>query len=118
MKRLISQRNEAKYLGLEKIASALSEQISTASVREDSDAYVYDYHDLKSDVESVLWDSAIRAQDFFGKLADAKEINALIEKAADDFIHSIGVTTGSAVGLYEEVLPGQSVGDIEVGEDE
>lgn len=118
MKRLIAQRDEAKLLGLEKVASQLTDQIAINNTRESSEGYVYDYSELKKEVENSLWDAAIRAQDFYGKMADAREIQELIEKQAQDFINSIKNKTGSIVGVYESSLPGESDTVIEVREDE
>lgn len=118
MKRLIAQRNEAKTVGMVKVASQLSAQIGTTGTREDSAEYTYDYSELRDDVENSLWDAALRAQDFYGKMADASELQKLIEKQAEDFINSIGVKTNSTVGAYESSLPGQVEAAIEVSEDD
>ena len=118
MNRLIAQRDEAKATGLEKVASQLSEQIGTIGTREDASEYVYNYSELKSDVQSSLWDAAIRAQDFYGKLADAAQIQELIEKQSEDFINSIRVQAGAITGAYEASLPGQEDVAIEVSEDD
>ncbi len=117
MKRLIAQRDEAKLLGFDKVASSLTEQIGTNNTREDSDEYVYDYSDLKHEVQASLWDAAIRAQDFYGKFADSRDVHDLIEKQAEDFINSIKHQTRSVVGAYETQLPGE-IEVIEVREDE
>lgn len=118
MKRLIAQRDEAKLLGLEKVASQLTDQIAINNTREASEGYVYNYSDLKKEVEDSLWDAAIRAQDFYGKIADAREIQDVIEKQAQDFINSIKNKTGSVIGAYESSLPGESDEVLEVREDE
>jgi len=117
LKRLIAQRDEAKLLGFDKVASNLTEQIGTSNTRDDADAYQYDYSDLKKEVQSSLWDAAVRAQDFYGKFADARGIQDLIEKQAEDFINSIKHETGSVVGAYESPVPGEEE-VIEVRENE
>lgn len=120
LKRLIAQSKEAKTLGLTKIATALSEQIAVNSVRDNDAEYIYDFADLKDDVEATLWDAATRAQDFYGRTVDAREIKFLIEKHAEEFIESIRVQTGSIIGAYESGVPGE-VGErtsIEVSEDD
>ena len=85
MKRLIVQRDEAKTVGLNKIASQLSAQIGTVGVRGDSDDYHYSKEELRNEIESSLWDVAIRAQDFYGKFADARVVQDIIEKQADEY---------------------------------
>lgn len=118
MKRMIAQRDEAKTIGLTKVAANLSAQIGTVGVRSDADDYIYNYAELKDDIESTLWDAAIRAQDFYGKTADAKQLQELIEKHAEDFINSVRIKTGADIGAYESSLPGQIDVAIEVSEDE
>ena len=118
MKRLIAQRNEARTVGMVKVASQLSAQVGTTGTREDSADYTYDYSELKDDVESYMWDAALRAQDFYGKMADAAQLQVLIEKQAQDFINSVRVQTGSTIGLYESDLPGEIDTAIQVSEDD
>ena len=118
MKRLIVQRDEAKTVGLNKIASQLSAQIGTVGVRGDSDDYHYSKEELRNEIESSLWDVAIRAQDFYGKFADARVVQDIIEKQADEFIDSIKTSLGAEVGAYEATLPGEVKPTIEVTEDD
>src|SRR5690606_13052247 len=117
MKRLIAQRDEAKLLGFDKVATSLTEQIGISNTRDDDAEYHYDYSDLKQEVQASLWDAAMRAQDFYGKLADARDVQQLIEKQAEDFINSIRHNTNSFVGAYESPVPGEK-DFIEVREDE
>ena len=118
MKRLIVQRDEAKTVGLEKIASQLSAQIGTVGVRADSEDYVYSKEELHNEVQNSLWDVAIRTQDFYGKFADARVVQDIIEKQAEDFIQNIRVSVGAEVGAYEPTLPGEVKPVIEVTEDD
>jgi hypothetical protein len=118
MKRLVAQRDEAKNIGLTKVASQLSAQIGTVGTRDDAADYHYEYSELKDHVQASLWDAAIRAQDFYGKLADAANLQEIIEKQADDFINSVRIHTGASIGAYESALPGEIEAAIEVSEDD
>ena len=117
MKRLIAQRDEARDVGLSKIASNLDTQISVNPTRDDKEEYVYDYNDLRKDVEASLWDAAVRAQDFYGKVADARDIQDLIESQADEFVSCIKNATASKLGAYESAVPGEEATAIEVTEE-
>ncbi len=118
MKRMVAQRDEAKNIGLTKVAAQLSAQIGTVGTREDAAEYHYDYSELKDHVQASLWDAAVRAQDFYGKLADAAQLQEMIEKQAEDFINSVRVQTGASIGAYESALPGEVKAAIEVSEDD
>lgn len=111
MTRLIAQRDEAKLLGLNKIATNLTNQISSNAVRDGDENYEYSYASLKEDVEENLWDAAIRAQDYFGNTADAREISDIITVISEQLINEIRVKLGKTIGAYEPVVPGE---DLEV----
>ncbi len=116
LKKIVAQRDEAKLLGFDKVAKQLSEQIAGNQVREDSAGYVYDYNDLKTEVENSLWDMAVRAQDYCGKIVDARDINDIVERYAEEFISAIKVSTGTVVGPYEKPVLGEN-DDLEVSLD-
>jgi hypothetical protein len=107
-KRLIAQADEAIFQGLDKTADQLKAQAQENPIRGDFEDYVYSNQDLVKDVEKLLWAAAVRAQDYFGKTADAKEIEKVIEACAEDLISSIRTRIGGAViGPFEPVVPGE-----------
>ena len=107
MNRLVLERNEARLLGYTKVAKNLDVQISENPVRADGADYAYNYQDLQQDIESSLWDAAMRTQDFYAKTVDARDLQDLIEKHAEDFIHAFRVKSGALSGAYEQILPGE-----------
>ena len=115
-KKILAQAQEAETLGLNKIAQQLEHSISITSVREDDEEYTYDRDELKQDVEQLLWSAALRAQDFFGKTADARYAHDLIEDFAEDFIDQLRLKIGGKLGVYENAVAGQFE-DIEVSDE-
>lgn len=117
-KRLVAQVEEANFQGFEKMANQLNNQVKTTVVRQDSDEYIYSKAELKSDVENLLWTAAVRTEDYFGKTADAQEVNILIEALADELISSVRKKIGGAViGPYEPLVPGEKRMVVEIDED-
>lgn len=109
MERLVAQAEEAEIRGLTKVASHLTEKIEISPVRSDSDDYTYSKDSLKSDVESKLWDAAIRVSDFHNKSIDSKDVQDVIETYAEKIIDELQVIAGirHGVGNYEPTLPGE-----------
>jgi len=114
LKRLLAQRDEAKLLGMTKLATQLSEQIAVNPVRDDDSNYTYDFSELKADVVNELWDASIRVQDFYNTVINASDLQEIIEKHAEDFINDIRVKTNKLVGEYESKNPGEDFSDLEV----
>jgi len=106
LKRVEAQRDEAKLLKLDKIVSYLDQQVQSET-REDDEFYRYSHDELRKDVEKALWSAAMRVQDFYGKVANATDVQKAIELCADDLIESVRVRTGKLVGAYEENVPGE-----------
>jgi hypothetical protein len=107
LKRIEAQREEAKLLKMDKVASNLSHQIEHVETRGDDEFYRYSFEELQRDVEQELWAAAMRVQDFYGKTANAAEVQDLIELFASDLINSVRHKTGKIVGAYEETVPGE-----------
>lgn len=107
-KRLIAQREEAKFLGFDKVATELSAQIAANPTREDGEDYEYWHEDVVEDVSMSLNDAAVRVQDFFGAVADQRDLNDLITEISTEFIDRIGQLVGADVGAYEPKTPGES----------
>lgn len=122
LKRLEAQRDEAKLLKLDRVVDHLTGQIDrrAEAVREDDDFYRYSYEDLQKDVEWNLWSAALRIQDFYGKVANAADVQEVIEACAEDIIQAVRTRTGKMVGAYEDTVPGErrEVEDIEIAEDD
>lgn len=117
-KRLQAQAHEANFQGFDKIASQLDHQISNNPIREDLEEYVYSSNDLQEDVENLIWAAAIRAQDYFGKTADAKEIGTVIESLASDLIASVRTKIGGdVIGPHEPLVPGEKRMIVEIEQD-
>jgi hypothetical protein len=117
--RLLAQAEEADFNGLEKIAMKLNNQIGSATIRQDTDEYIYSKNDLRNDVEDLLWKAAVRAQDYFGKTADAGAVGEIIEVLADDLINSVRnkISGVSVIGPYEPLVPGEQRLIVEIEED-
>jgi hypothetical protein len=116
--RLIAQVEEANFQGLDKVASSLTTQVQETPVREDLEDYLYSSADLQKDVENLLWKAAIRAQDYYGKTADAKEIGGLIESCAEELISGVRNTIGGdVIGPHEPLVPGEERLTVEIDED-
>lgn len=106
--RLIAQAEEAEFQGYDCVADQLRDQIAEAPVRDDFEEYVYSHVDLSKDVEKLLWSAAVRTQDYFGKTADAAQIEEIISEAAADLIASIrNKIGGDIVGPNEPIVPGE-----------
>jgi hypothetical protein len=117
--RLLAQSEEAKFYGLEKIATQINNQVNETPVRQDSEEYIYSRSELYNDVEGLLWKAAIRTQDYFGKTADAATIGTLIESFADDLISSLRTKIGGdVIGVNEPLVPGEQRFVVEIEEDE
>jgi hypothetical protein len=107
--RMQAQYDEASYIGLKKIASALDNQIKTHELRVSDSDYVYPSEELKNDVETNLWAAAMRVVDFYGRSFDAPDVQKTIEAAASEFINQVANKIGAAdgVGAYEPPVPGE-----------
>jgi replicative superfamily II helicase len=106
--RLVAQAEEAEFQGYETVAEQLKEQIAEAPTRSDFEEYVYSHVDLSKDVEKLLWAAAVRTQDYFGKTADAIQIESIISEAAAELIASIrNKIGGDIVGPNEPIVPGE-----------
>ena len=115
------QAEEAKTIGLIKVAKILDEQIykresitpadASVSIRSSDEFYIYASKDFKADVERNFWNAAISAADFYDKEFDAKEINELVEKAAQDFVDDLRIKMGvkHGIGAYEPNVPGETI---------
>lgn len=118
-KRLIAQVEEANFQGLEKVATKLVHQIKNNPIRQDFDEYIYSSAELQDDIENLLWSAVIRAQDYFGKTANAKDLGDLIKVFADDFISSIrNKIGGDVIGPHEPLVPGELREIVEIDEDD
>ena len=120
VKRIDAQLEEAKLLKLDKVAENLDYQVQHMEPRKDDEFYKYSHDEPQQDVEKALWSAAMRVQDFYGKLANAADVQQLVEACADDLIEAVRVRTGKLVGAYEETIPGErrEVEDIEITEDD
>jgi hypothetical protein len=116
-KKLMAQVDEANFQGLDKIANNLNYLVKTSSTRPDRDEYIYSHASLKSDMEKLLWTAAVRVQDYFGKTANAQDIDSIIEAHANDLIaeikHKIG---GNIIGPYEPLVAGELRNVVEIEE--
>lgn len=116
--RLTAQTEEAKFNGFDKIADDLTTQINKHEIRQDSEEYVYSSKDLKKDVKDLLWSAAIRVQDYYGKTADAKELNDIIESYCEELITSTRTKIGGdVIGKYEPLVPGELRLSVEIEDD-
>lgn len=117
-KRLIAQAEEANFQGMEKVAIKLAHQVNNNSVRQDFDEYIYSKSELRNDIENLLWSAVVRAEDYFGKTADAKEVSLVVETLANEFISSIHKKIGGdVIGPYEPIVPGEQRMIVEIDED-
>jgi len=118
-KRLLAQAEEAEFKGLTKVASTVSSKIENIPVRSDVDNqyHKYSHSELSSDVESILFNAAVRVQDYFDKTADQKEIANIISSFADEFISSIKTKIGGNIsGPFEPSVPGEEdTLEVEIG---
>lgn len=117
-KRLIAQAEEANFQGMEKVAIRLSQQVKSNPTRQDADEYIYSSAEMKSDIENLLWNAVVRAEDYFGKTADAKEASILVEALVDELITSIRTKIGGdVIGPHEPLVPGEQRMIVEIDED-
>ena len=104
--RFKAQKDEARLIKEEKIAKNLDNVLNkyASHQRDDDEFYVYSQDQLKEDIESNLWDSAIRASDFYGTTLDAKETQKAIDKVADILLNEFRVISGQldGIGAYEK----------------
>jgi hypothetical protein len=120
-KRLQVQATEAKTLGLTKTAAQLDDLIKTTIDRNPDHFYSYSHEELQEDVETIVWEAALRVQDFYNKTGDAKQISEEVEVVAADLIDSIRHKIGGPIiGAYEPHVPGEirEHTSIEVSDDE
>jgi hypothetical protein len=117
-KRLIAQAEEANFQGLETVASKLAQQVKFSSTRHDDEEYIYSNAELKDDVENLLWNAVVRAEDYFGKTADAKEVGLIVKSLAEELISSIRTKIGGdVIGPHEPLVPGEQRMIVEIDED-
>jgi hypothetical protein len=114
LQRLAAQAEEAEVQGLPKVASALTEQISKATIRSDEAFYLYASSEFQADVEEKLWDIAVRAADFYDTRFDALEMQGIVEKYAQDLVHEIRTKLGieHGIGAHEPTVPGEIAGKV------
>jgi hypothetical protein len=117
--RLIAEASEATFQGFDNLASHITKQAEETPIRNDEDEYVYSFSELRSDVEHLLWSAATRTQDYFGKTANATEIDNIIQIHADEFVESIrNKIGGSVIGPYEPFVPGEERILVEIEEND
>ena len=106
-KRLIAQAEEARLLGLTKIAESIDSLV--VDTRDDKGIHIYASKELEKDVNDALWDAAVRVSDYLGASPDAKAIQAEIDRYAADFIRTMCVLANvkDGVGAYEPTVPGE-----------
>lgn len=113
--RLAAQAQEAEVQGLTKVADALTSQIEKNSdhIRKNEEFYVYSEKDVKADIQDKFWDIIVRIADYYDTNIDAKEMQALIDKAADDILNDVRVKLGinHGIGAYEPNVPGEEIPD-------
>lgn len=111
LNRLQAQAEEAKMLGLTKIASSLSEQVEKHSdhVRDTEELYVYSGEQMREDVEKALWTAIVRVADFYGANFDAEKAQVSVDKIASDLVDEVRINVGATdgVGAYEASVPGE-----------
>ncbi len=116
-KRLMAQAEEANFQGLEKVAMKLTHQVRNNPIRNDLDEYVYSSNELQTDVENLLWSAVVRAEDYFGKTADAHEVGEFIESLATELISSIRTKIGGdVIGPHEPLVLGEERALVEIDE--
>jgi len=119
-KRLLAQKEEAQFQGLTKIASEISSKIDEIPVRSETDNqyHKYSYAELSKDVEDLLFNAAVRVQDYFDKTADQQEIRRVIDTFSEDFICAMKNKIGGQLsGPFEPSVPGE-IESLEVQLDE
>lgn len=117
-KRLLAQAEEANFQGLEKVAIKLTHQVKNNPTRQDFEEYIYSESELQNDVENLLWSAVIRAEDYFGKTADAHEVGKIVQSFADELISSIRTKIGGdVIGPHEPLVPGELRMTVEIDED-
>jgi hypothetical protein len=86
-KKLYAQAEEAKLVGLNKLASDIFDVIGPYA---DDDKSEYAYSDLKDDVHRDLWRVATRLMHYYDvKSVDAKKLNEIILVLASDTISEL-----------------------------
>lgn len=109
--RLAAQAKEADIQGFDKISEVLTAQITknAGSVRENEALYVYSGEEFQKDIEEKIWDIVVRASDFYDISIDAKEIQPMVEKYAEELTHDICAKFAikHGVGVYEPGVPGE-----------
>lgn len=109
--RLAVQAQEAEIQGLTKVADALTSQIekNSAYVRKNDEFYVYSEKDVKSDIQNKFWDIIVRIADYYDANIDAKDMQYIIDKAANDILNEVRVKLGinHGIGAYEPNVPGE-----------
>lgn len=114
-KRLIAQAEEANFQGLEKVAVKLVHQAKTNPIRQDTEEYIYSSAELRHDVENLIWSAIVRAEDYFGKTADAKDIGLVVEALAEELITSVRTKIGGdVIGPHEPLVPGEKRMSVEI----
>lgn len=107
-KKLYLQAEEAKELGLEKLASGIYSAIGPLAEEELSE---YSYHELKDDVYIGLWKLYLNVMKYYDvDSAKAEEMHDLIEQFAEDFIAAIEDKLGvesTDIGPLEPKVPGE-----------
>jgi hypothetical protein len=109
--RLAAQAEEADLQGLTKVSEALTTQVTKHAelVREASESYIYPKHEFQKEIEEKFWDIVVRAADFYDISVDAKEMQPLVEKYAEELTHDIQVKLAikHGVGAHEPLVPGE-----------
>ena len=119
-KRLLAQAKEAKLQGLTKVADHVSVMVEAHDIRADDASYVYSGDDVQNDVENALWVGAVRAADFFDCSVDAKSMQQVIAKFAEQLIDEVRMNAGIShgVGAYEPSTPGETFERVTIEVDE
>lgn len=112
--RLAVQKDEAEVQGLYKIAKALEEQLESHPIRSAGEIYQYAAEELQADMEAGLWRLAMRTADYYGTTPDAREVQILVEKVANEFVEELRQKMGAEYGAHEKSLPGEMEVMIEV----
>lgn len=109
LERLQAQADEADIIGETKLADIVTNQIQKTAIRKNDDFYSYASIELKNDIESLLWQAALRVADFNASSLDIIEVQKSIESFANNFIEDFTVQSGitHGVGAYEPVVPGE-----------
>lgn len=116
--RLVAQAEEAEIQGLNKVAEALTTQISknASNIRQDKAIYHYAELEFVKDIQEKLWDNIIRTADFYNVHIDALEMQEIVDRYAADMVNEVrnklGVNHG--IGAYEEPVPGEEFQQIKI----